>query len=823
MQHTSHRPRHHTSNQPTAHTAQLAQTSWAIISTHKVYTALVLSFLLSLALSSLHPKAGVRALATNFSFGIWGAFMTAVISNARIQTLKLDRQSLLTEAHHITTQQNRKEADITSQQRALSTAQAQLEAAQLRLKTFEESYKVKATTAATKLAQREASKQIATSERIAKRQVDEAEKRLNQATQDADTALTQMKAKLANGIQTAQAQADAQILKAQTEADEAIMRAAQKAATAEAAAQKAKEDSRIAIKEFSEQVELSRLDAEKSKQASIDKVMAIKVKAQQQEAGAHQYKATVHHVLGDERAKVNDRIQTLSSELARVTAELLAQKNLVTQLTGPKFFNQSSLEGQIANRIMAFLIGRKVMVSGVKIGETRYGEATFYFEPINCDLKEIENQLEALHLHIALSEIPRISIESDGTIKMMVRINSERKPKASVIKRVSDRQLRQAFLDVPFGLRFTGYTGRGKSTLLNNVIWLYESNMGTRFTIFDPKVDFPSATYPHNQVYRGLEKCVGNIDLIGNTVKARQDYKVLNDEQGVPIPHTHQQPKLFLIDECKDIHDAAVLTDLDLPARERFNVKNFKFSIQKGLEVGRGLGVRVIYSTVTPDSSDFGFKNSVFKQSATVFLGDQCYEALSTKSQYLTTVSDAKKAQLRQEYEARVASANEQDKFIGLFFNGLTNETFFFSPPPPNAWKTDLEKAQKAAPKTPRHTAEFQRVAPAIAQQPTQTKTAETLSPPLAQPSPTLAPEQPNPAPSPALGQDSPASPSTLISVAELAKEGHQCPHCHAHSTSFKSKRPRKSDSTVRMRCNTKGCVSGGEFRVPVSDELKPT
>ena len=539
--------------------------------------------------------------------------------------------------------------------------------------------------------------------------------------------------------------------------------------------------------------------------------MDIKAKAQQQEAGAHKYKETVHQVLGDERAKVNDRVQTLSAELARVTAELTAQKNLVTRLTGPKFFNQSSLEGQIGNRILAFLIGRKVMLSGVKIDETKYGEATFYFEPINCDLKEVEDQLEALHLHVALSELPRVSIEGDGTLKMSVRIGSERKPKGSPIRRVSDRQLRQAFLDIPFGLRFTGYTGRGKSTLLNNVIGLYEADARARFTIFDPKVDFPSAIYPNNKVYRGLEKCVANIDLIGTTVKARQDYKVLNDEQGIPIPEAHQQPRLFLIDECKDIHDAAALADLDLPARERFNVKNFKFSIQKGIEVGRGLGVRVVYSTVTPDSSDFGFKNSVFKQSATVFLGDQCYEALSTKSQYLTTVSDTKKAQLRQEYGARVASTDERDQFIGLFFNGLTNEVFFFSPPLPNAWQSELQKGVQKG--------DFEGVAQALAPNVTATQSAETSAPQSAQPSDNLAQEQPSIAHSPNLGRGSPKAPGPILSVTELAQAGSSCPHCYAHSTSFKSKRPRKSDSTVRMRCNTKGCASGGEFRVKVRSD----
>ena len=789
--------------------AQIGRVSWAIASTHKVYTALALTLLLSSIVSAVHPKAGVRMLAVNTSFALGGAWLATCIGNARIQGLQLDKDKMLAETSRIKAGQERREAEIAERQRSLATAQTELEAARIRLKTAEDGYKIKADAAATKTAQHEANKRVAEAERVARRQVAEAEKRLGLAIKDAEATVQRMQTELAQGLKAARAEAASQVLAIQTDSERAIALASEQVAAAEAIAQKAQEDSRIAIKEFSEQTELSRAEAMQAKQASVDKVMAIKVKAQQQEVGAHKYKETVHQVLDDERSKVNDRVRSLSGELARITAELTAQKSLIAQLTGPKFFNQSSLEGQIGNRIMAFLIGRKVMVSGVKIGETRYGEATFYFEPINCDLKEVEDQLEAMHLHVALNDIPSVSIEGDGTFKMVVRINSDRKPKASVIKRVSDRQLRQAFLDVPFGLRFTGYTGRGKSTLLNNAIWLYESDMGERFTIFDPKVDFPSATYPKNKVYRGLEKCVANIDLIGSTVKARQDYKVLNDEQGVPIPETHKVPRLFLIDECKDIHDAAALADLDLPYKDRVNVKNFKFSIQKGLEVGRGLGVRVVYSTVTPDSSDFGFRNSVFKQSATVFLGDQCYEALGTKSQYLTTVSDAKKAQLRQEYDARVASADERDQFIGLFFNGLTNEIFFFSPPLPNAWKTEFQKvdsegvAQEIAPRSP------------------PLETAESTAPRSAQVLENLAQNQPSSPPRPGVGQSSPAPPRSILSLAELEKEGSRCPDCQAHSISFKSKRPRKSDSTVRMRCKTKGCPSAGEFRVTVSDELK--
>ena len=343
MQRTSHRQRHHVPPDKAEKTAQIAHASWAIASAHKVYTALLLSLLLSSALSAAHPKAAVRTLATSFSFGIWGALVSTVISNARIQTLKLDKQKMLAEADLVKAGQERREAEIADRQRSLDTAQAELEAAQLRHKALEESYKAKADAAATNAAQREASRRIAEAERMAKRQVEEAEKRLSRAIKEADASVKRMKEERSQGIQAAQTEAEAKVLAIQTDADRAIAMATEKVTAAEVAAQKAKEDSRITIKEFSEQVELSRQEAEKSKQASIDKVMVIKTKAQQQEAGAHRYKETVHQVLGDERAKVNDRVQTLSGELARVSAELVAQKDLVTRLTGPKFFQPVEL------------------------------------------------------------------------------------------------------------------------------------------------------------------------------------------------------------------------------------------------------------------------------------------------------------------------------------------------------------------------------------------------------------------------------------------------------------------------------------------------
>ena len=168
-----------------------------------------------------------------------------------------------------------------------------------------------------------------------------------------------------------------------------------------------------------------------------------------------------------------------------------------------------------------------------------------------------------------------------------------------------------------------------------------------------------------------------NIDLIGDTVSVRQESKVQNDERGLPIPDLHRGPRLFLMDELKDQYNSAVARDdeeMAIPKADRGNyARSFKRSVQKGLEVGRGLKVRVIFSTVTDESSDFGFKNNVFKQSATIYLGNQAVTALD--SNYLLSITPEKKAQLKLEFKARQEAGQT---YIALFYNGSTNEVFYF-------------------------------------------------------------------------------------------------------------------------------------------------
>ena len=373
---------------------------------------------------------------------------------------------------------------------------------------------------------------------------------------------------------------------------------------------------------------------------------------------------------------------------------------------------------------------------------------------------------------------------------MLVQISQEKAPKRDPIKYVSIGDLEKAFLPC-FHIRVAGFTGSGKSTMLNNLIGLFEYDMGTRAIIFDPKVDFPSAQYPHNTVYRGGRRCVDRIDMVGNVVSVRQESKVLNDERGLPIPDLHQEPRLFLLDEVKDLYGACLeADDRQEKTKDKIYARQCRRSIQKGLEVGRGLSVRVIYSTVTNDSSDIGFKNNVFKQSATLYLGELAVTALN--SDYLSSVSPEKKAQLKQEYAARIEAGQKR---ISLFYNGLTNQCFYFVSPPPGTWNFDEP----------------------VPQSPVFSPPNETM---LTSPDQPLASWESEAAPSLPSGnmpKNEPDDSQVLPTLAQVLSDGAECPHCGTKTTRQKGKSIDEKGQ-IRMYCSKgkNGGCDADTFRLKV-------
>lgn len=529
------------------------------------------------------------------------------------------------------------------------------------------------------------------------------------------------------------------------------------------------------------------------------KAVAIKEEhAQKLTAAAEKAIDTRDQVLADERGQVNGVLERLSREISAMAQDLASQKELVAKLQAPKDFPFRSLEADTANAIRQYLHQRGIILSCDRIGKVHYGSTPIYFEPITCEgIKTIEPHLDGLTLDLALNEVPKLALDQ-GKVKITVQLSQEKAPKKSPIRHISIGDVEKALLPC-FHLRVSGFTGSGKSVMLNYLIRLFEEDMGSQAIIFDPKVDFPSVKYPSNKVFRGPKRCMDNIELIGDTVSVRQEYEVQHDERGLPIPELHRESRLFLMDELKDQYNSAVARDdeeMAIPKAERGNyARSFKRSIQKGLEVGRGVNVRVIFSTVTDESSDFGFKNNVFKQSATIYLGNQAITALD--SEYLASVTPEKKAQLKSEFKARQDAGQ---KYISLFYNGSTNEVFYFDTEGIVGIHCAQNLRLEQPPKTPMLDVTGQ---PDKNAQSVDSKVSQSLTEPV-----TLT---------------EPCGPWTAKdgqrpTLAQALKDGVKCPHCRTISTTQKGLKVEKGNR-IRMACH-KGKANGCKvdiFRVQIS------
>lgn len=513
--------------------------------------------------------------------------------------------------------------------------------------------------------------------------------------------------------------------------------------------------------------------------------------AQKLTVAAEKAITTRDQVLTDERGQTNAVLERLSREIKTMALELASQKELVAKLQAPKNFPFRSLEADTGNNIRQYLHQRGIILSCHSIGKVHYGSTPLFFEPITCEgIKTIEPHLDGLTTSLGFPTVPALALES-GLIKITVQLSQEKAPKKSPIRHISIADVEKHLLTC-FHIRTAGFTGSGKSVMLNYLINLFEEDMGTRARIFDPKVDFPSAKYPSNQVFRGPRRCLDNIDLIGDTVMVRQESKVQNDERGIPIPDLHLEPRLFLMDELKDQYNSAVARDdeeMAIPKAERGNyARSFKRSVQKGLEVGRGLKVRVIFSTVTDESSDFGFKNNVFKQSATIYLGNQAVTALD--SEYLSSVTPEKKAQLKSEFKARQDAGQ---KYISLFYNGSTNDVFYFDAEGISDIRSGQDLKTVEPPKTPMLTTHGQ-----------MDENREAVA---------VQSDQPGQVP-----LDGPALDQLLPTLDQALTNGVDCPHCRTKTTQQRGKAI-DSKGRIRMVCSKgkKGGCKVDTFRLKIS------
>ena len=501
--------------------------------------------------------------------------------------------------------------------------------------------------------------------------------------------------------------------------------------------------------------------------------------------------STGNEILAKERHQVNQVLENLSRDIKVMASELAAQKELVAKLQAPKHLKMRTHEANVMNDVQTFLaIERGVTLSCDSIGKIHYGLTPMFFEPIGCDLKQVQEQLEALQLHLGLDEKPTAEIDS-GKIKLTVQLSQDKTAKpAKEITIVNPPLSRlEAELNESIHARIVAQSGSGKTVLLGNLINYLTQVVSSDYVLSDPKVTAPENWGNLTPTYYSRE-CLDHFFGLTETCLNRIDEAAASVKAGHGMPKFEYE--FHVIDELEFLYGLS-----EVSANKDHNSKLFKINAKSMLKVGREHKMKLLFVTQSPLPSDLNLRKNDFENCSSIFLGSQISAGLNSTDAdgLLKDVPPEKIAQLKAEYRARMARG---DEYVYLFFNPAKPADLFMGLCPSPGHYAAL-RGEQSPKRGVSQSGVFEGVDPVTRSEGEQ---GAVQSGQRVQPS-TVEGDQVTTAPASTAASTSLAPLSTDIEA--LLNQGTHCPKCSHHSASY-SKRSPNGKGNVSVKCSNPEC-----------------
>ena len=327
-------------------------------------------------------------------------------------------------------------------------------------------------------------------------------------------------------------------------------------------------------------------------------------------------------------------------------------------------------------------------------------------------------------------------------------------------------------------IRLVGGTGSGKSTFLDNMIWLGKLLWPiAEMDLLDPKAPYTIWQGGLKPDYKNLE-CVEAIKNISAELQNRfKQANEIADEHGNDSPEfeAYQKalpPYLFVLDEAQYLYRMAKAEDSkDKPKTTRASI--VKDSLLDCLGVGRALNVKGYFITQSAKCSKLGMNDDDFDNATSIFLNAAITNAL--EGELKGAFPDSKLDKISAEYAKRRAQGQA---YIGMVAHADSGKIYLFQPPQPGYYHSRV-LAAKAVP-DPGAGAEEQTAEPA------EVKGIEQGT-------------------TPAINPTVPASDPQVIQPAPIAQGTAACPSCGTFSQTIRNGAP-NSLGKVKFACKSKGC-----------------
>lgn len=501
--------------------------------------------------------------------------------------------------------------------------------------------------------------------------------------------------------------------------------------------------------------------------------------------------STGNEVLAKERHQVNAVLENLNRDIQTMAAELAAHKELVAKLQAPKHLKMRTHEANVMNDIQTFLaIERGVTLSCDSIGKIHYGLTPMFFEPIGCDLKQVQEQLENLQLYLGLDEKPTAVIES-GKIKLTVQLSQDKTAKPAKDITIVNPPLTklESELNESIHARIVCQSGGGKTTLLGNLINYLTQKVSSDYVLSDPKVTAPENLGNLTPTYYSRE-CLDHFFGLTETCLSRIDEAATSVKAGHGMPKFEYE--FHVIDELEFLYGLS-----EVSTNKDHNSKLFKINAKSMLKVGREHKMKLLFVTQSPLPSDLNLRKNDFENCSSIFLGSQISAGLNSTDAdgLLKDVPPEKIAQLKAEYRARMARG---DEYVYLFFNPAKPADLFMGLCPSPGHYAAL-KGEQSPENSVSQSGVFEGADPVTRSEGDQgaVQSAQRVQ------ASTAKGDRVTSAPVSTAASASLAPLSTDIEA--LLNQGTHCPKCSHHSASY-SKRSPNGKGNVSVKCSNPEC-----------------
>jgi hypothetical protein len=415
-----------------------------------------------------------------------------------------------------------------------------------------------------------------------------------------------------------------------------------------------------------------------------------------------------HEELNQQREQCLDEqkqiIQLYDDELELYIEQLKLKEDLLKQAKLPKLASGISRTEYYANKIINYLYFKNIQCDFADAWE----ETTFdliRLIPKNATLKQFKALADELQLELRLNYPPQFEINL-GCIQ--IKINTkliETSPNNSNKPIEPGENHFKTFLDKSHQVCIVGATGDGKTTLISNIIGLFDEILGgdSELVITNPKPSKSSLSLGVAK-YLGFKKSIFGLLEAATEITYRLWCNQQCIETGKELPN--HSSKIYFFDEYSELASRWNKVNKDVFAKTITSFKNqleprYKKVFESEMEefltpgnfasellkfiwrVGRSEKVKSLVAGQNLMPSVLAVNKIDLLNCGFCCLGDSSQWSLSN------IFKDWSSEELQEEYKHRIAASelDENLKYFGLF-KAPRNKPYFAQLPPENKYKS---------------------------------------------------------------------------------------------------------------------------------------